>query len=394
MGINKLSCLKDYWSTDKCVRNKKIQNVIIRTWFQSILQNLHFSNNDNKHKTDKLYKICPVIEHLNKVVYAESLLNSPFQSLYEHMFKFKGRSSMKQYVKDKTTKWGFKYLYRSDSETGYVYQLELYQRRKRKRELILGSSVVLDLCQVLRDTYCHVFFNNFFNSPKLIQKLHNNALYGRFGRINMSQMKKDKEMKQGDYQCKFCNHTGCIKWYDNKSMMLLRSHLEEITSILTVQRRLKGSSSKIPVNCPNAIKLYNNKMGGVDWSEYQLDLRSKLRFYLRFVFDLFDVAIVNSFIVYKKPENKDLTLKKFKLCISLKLITSFVSRKLAKHRLSKYTEAQRLGPIPTSHLPIFFETRRRRTVYSLVGTEKRTFFTCSLYYVAFCLQKEINCFLQ
>ena len=33
-----------------------------------------------------------------------------------------------------------------------------------------------------------------------------------------------------------------IKWYDNKSVMLLGSHLEEITSISTVQRRLKGSS--------------------------------------------------------------------------------------------------------------------------------------------------------
>ena len=47
-------------------------------------------------------------------------------------------------------------------------------------------------------------------------------------------------------------------------MMLLGSHLEEITSILTMQRRLNGSSSKIPVNYPNGIKLYNSKMGGVD----------------------------------------------------------------------------------------------------------------------------------
>ena len=50
-----------------------------RTRFQSILQNLHFSNNNNDDKTDKSYKICPVIEHLNKL-FAESLSNSPFQS--------------------------------------------------------------------------------------------------------------------------------------------------------------------------------------------------------------------------------------------------------------------------------------------------------------------------
>ena len=128
--------------------------------------------------------------------------------------------------------------------------------------------MVLHLCQVLKDTYCHVFFDNFFNSPTLIQNLHDNGLYGvgtaRSDRINMPQMKKDKEMKQGDYQYEFYNHIACIKWYDNKSVMLLGNHLEERTSILTGQRRLKGSSSKIPVNCPNGIKLYNSKMGGVD----------------------------------------------------------------------------------------------------------------------------------
>ena len=103
----------------------------------------------------------------------------------------------------------------------------------------LGSSVVLGLCQVLKDTYRHMFFDNFFNSPTLIKKLHDNELYGlgtsHSDRINMLLIKKSKEMKRGDYKCKFYNHIACIKWYD-KSMMLLGSHLEELTSISTVQR--------------------------------------------------------------------------------------------------------------------------------------------------------------
>ena len=178
-------------------------------------------------------------------------------------------------------------------------------------------------------------------------------------------MKKDKEMKRGDYQCKFCNHIACIKWYENKSVMLLGSHLEEITSILTVQRRLKGYSSNIPVNCQNGITLYNHKMGGVDLmdqlkSAYQLDRRLKFLFYLPLFFDLFNIALVNSFIVYKKLENKDLTPKKFKICIALKLIASFVSRKLScsNHRPSKRTKAQRPSLISPSYLPIFLDTRR------------------------------------
>ena len=34
------------------------------------------------------------------------------------MCKLKGRSGMKQYIKNKPIKWDFKYWYRCDSETG------------------------------------------------------------------------------------------------------------------------------------------------------------------------------------------------------------------------------------------------------------------------------------
>ena len=53
-----------------------------------------------------------------------------------------------------------------------------------------------------------MLFDYFFNSSTLIQKLHDNGLYGLdtpcFDRINWPQI-KNKEMKQGDYQCKFYN---------------------------------------------------------------------------------------------------------------------------------------------------------------------------------------------
>ena len=139
---------------------------------------------------------------------------------------------------------------------------------------------------------------------------------------------------------------------------------------------MKGSSSKIPVNCPNGIKLYNSKLNGVDLmdqlkSAYQLHQRSNFQFYLCLFFDLFDVALVNSFIVHKKLENKDLTLKEFKMYKALKLIAFFVCRKISclNHRPSKRTRAQRPGPIPLSHLPILLETWRR--CYCMLPSKKR-----------------------
>ena len=182
--------------------------------------------------------------------------------------------------------------------------------------------------------------------------------------------------------------------------MLLGSHLEEITSVTNVQRRLKCFSSKIPVNCPNGFTLFSSKMGRVDLidqlkSAYQLDRISKFRFYLCLFFDLFDVALVNSFIVHKNLENKDLTLKEFKICIALKLIASSFSQKLfcPNHCPCKFTKVQRLSLIPPSNLLIFLETRRQRcTVCSQAGKENRAFITCSLYYITLYLQNRRNCF--
>ena len=57
-------------------------------------------------QTDKGYKIRPIINQLNKS-FQESYSNEPKKTIQEHMTKFKGRSSMRQYLKMKAIKWAF-----------------------------------------------------------------------------------------------------------------------------------------------------------------------------------------------------------------------------------------------------------------------------------------------
>ena len=87
-----------------------------RQRFKDILRNFHFLGNNKHDKNDKGFKICPVINHFNKS-FSNTLSNDKLQSIDEHMVKFKGRSSMKQYVKKKPIKWGFKFWYRCASMT-------------------------------------------------------------------------------------------------------------------------------------------------------------------------------------------------------------------------------------------------------------------------------------
>ena len=82
---------------------------MIRNRFCEILQNLRFAVNRKGNKTDKVFKMRPVIEHLNSN-FSEVLSNDSEQSIDGHMVKFEARSRMKQYIKSKTNKIRFQIL--------------------------------------------------------------------------------------------------------------------------------------------------------------------------------------------------------------------------------------------------------------------------------------------
>ena len=83
---------------------------MIRNRFCEIFQNLHFADNRKDDKTGKPFKMRPVIDHLNSK-FSKVLSNNSEQSTDEHMMKFKGRSGMKQYIKSKPMKWGYKFWF-------------------------------------------------------------------------------------------------------------------------------------------------------------------------------------------------------------------------------------------------------------------------------------------
>ena len=84
---------------------------------------------------------------------------------------------MPQYMKNKPIKWGFKFWFRCRSKSGYLYEFDMYLGKKAKTEFGLGESVVLSLCESLKNSNCYVYFDNFFTSPKLLSKLLNTGIY-------------------------------------------------------------------------------------------------------------------------------------------------------------------------------------------------------------------------
>jgi hypothetical protein len=95
------------------------------------------------------------------------------------MIKFKGRSSFKQYIKEKPIKQGYKVWVLADASTGYVYNFEVYSGKSVKRQVPLGEHVVWSLTRGLSIKFHYVYFDNFFTSPflVLVERLLENGIY-------------------------------------------------------------------------------------------------------------------------------------------------------------------------------------------------------------------------
>ena len=176
MGIVNLPSIMDYWRKDIVFNYRPLSSRISRTRFLDIHRFLHFVDNESlpsygDPRYSKIQKVKPVLTYIS----------SKFQELFnpgrdlsvdEAMVKYKGRSSIKQYMPKKPIKKGFKIWMLADSDTGYVLKFNVYEgKRGNTTEKGLGAQVVMRLTENVHHLYHHVYFDNYFTSIDLMLNL-------------------------------------------------------------------------------------------------------------------------------------------------------------------------------------------------------------------------------
>ena len=152
-------------------------------------------------------------------------------------------------MKGKPIAWGLKWWCRCDSSTGYLYEFDIYVGRKLMPEVGLGEGVVLRFAEALRGTFANLYFDNFFTSPLLIQKLFDMDLYSvgtvRANRKNMPQLSipQEKSMTRGDVGFIYSDKVVACKWFDSRVVTLLASNVSGADGMSTVLRREKGAAA-------------------------------------------------------------------------------------------------------------------------------------------------------
>lgn len=125
MGIVQLPSVADYWAME--TRVPQVANIMSLKRFCMMKRMVHFNDNAQICGTiNRFFKIRPLFSFLTTAFRSEQ--QTPKQSVDEVMVAYKGKTAgnLRQYIKNKPLKWGFK-LFARASEDGFVHNVVLYQ---------------------------------------------------------------------------------------------------------------------------------------------------------------------------------------------------------------------------------------------------------------------------
>ena len=308
MGINVLPKVADYWSNDAFIGNDALKKIMPRNRFQELSQFLHFANSHltpprGAENYDRLYKVRSILSAVLKNS-QEAYYPGKNLAVDEGMIAFKGRLEFRQYMPAKPTKYGIKVWMLADSSNGYVLNYDVYLGSDGKKRIHgLGYDAVASMVKPYMNKNHHVYFDNFFSSPILLEHLHMQQTYAcstvRCNRKGMPECAKKKLTQAGELVQAQKGDLLFTKWHDKHDVAFLSSNVSPEEASRTVKRTVKGQ--QVEIVKPRVSDKYTANMGGVDRADQLRSFyyagRQTRKWYKYLFWFAFNLATVNSFIL-------------------------------------------------------------------------------------------------
>lgn len=196
-------------------------------WLLSYLHindnNLQLSRGDPRF--DKQYKVRPLVNELS-ATFAASYLPIAFLAIDESMIKFKGRSSLKQYMSKKPVKRGYK-VWMLCANNGCNLKFDIYTGKSDNGvQCELGVRVVKSLTEDCAGRHHRVFFDKYLISYPLLKELRDATIYScgmvSANRKHLPLLQADKTMERGDTDWSVSDDgLACLKWKDKRTVHML-----------------------------------------------------------------------------------------------------------------------------------------------------------------------------
>ncbi|GBO18512.1 PiggyBac transposable element-derived protein 2 [Araneus ventricosus] len=432
-SVTQNSNVRDFWND--VVGMELVKNTMSLNNFEKFRSNLHFNNNEKEIRRgepghDKLFKIRPVINSLletfSSVRFEESL------SIDEQMCATKVKHHLRQYMKNKPHKWGYK-LFVLCSTSGFAYNFEIYSGQENSPESRLptepdlgaSSNVVVKLTRDIPKNMNHkLYFDNYYSCVPLLVYLHKQGILSlgtaRRNRIPNCKLPTEKELKKfprGSSDEFVTNVDGVdvssVIWKDNRCVVFLSTFTAKLPE-KKVKRFERSTKTHKEVDCPEVVTVYNKHMGGVDLLDSHLGrhrIRMKAKkWYFRLFYHLIDLAIINAWILYKEvslqkdPKAKVLNQKLFRTEVAEIFCKMGKSGALKRGRPSNEVQRQLetkkkcprvvvppkdLRQDAVDHWPNWNGKRNR---CKMPGCNGFTYVSCTKCLVFLCFNKDKNCY--
>lgn len=399
MGIIPLPSIESYFLSSWESRIPFFSDVFSQREFLNIFWNLHF-NHSQRHERSrpKGFLILPLVEHLKEVC---KLFYTPSNTVAvdESTIAFKGRVSFKVYNPQKPNKFGMKVFVLSDSQNGYIYDFLPYFGKEDlipNSKLLKTTQIVKLLSQavVMKDpdnptTGLHVYTDRYYTSPELASELlgMNCYLTGTV-MMNRTGMPKNlkartKKLKKGEILSERKGNLLVISWRDKRVVNLLSTKSKGSRNEKTsVPSKWPG---KPATDKPNVIIDYIKHMGGVDRSDHFIAsyhfIRRTKKWYRKYFFWLFEVALVNAYILYnevnKRNQNKAMSHIEFRRSLVRDLVADRVSNKPKRRKTGRPAQGPREERLHGRH---FLRKRDKKWARCVVcakrGLRRESAFVC------------------
>lgn len=286
MAVLKLPQVSQYWKKESFFSVMSPAFVLARNTFQAISSNLHMSDPEKDAQNDKekgtpnydpLHRLKPLHDHMKNMCKA---LYHPRQNIAidERMVATKAKLGMRQYMKNKPTKYGIKLFVLADSCNGYTVAFNVYTGRSHfstGQGLSFNSVMSLIDTKFLGSGY-HLYCDNFYTSPKLFKELlllkvracgtyRDNRKETPSTKVNAM----TKKSSRGTIRWIRDGPLLFIKWMDTREVSVC-STIHTAYAGETVQRHVKGRDGQWQTQrfpSPTPVTEYNKHMGGVDLSD-------------------------------------------------------------------------------------------------------------------------------
>ncbi|KAH9645922.1 hypothetical protein HF086_011384 [Spodoptera exigua] len=304
MGLVKLPKINLYWSTDRVFGQTFAASVMSRNRFELLLQKLHFTSNDTADVSDRIYKIRPLLDSLNKTF---KNIYAPKEDICidESQVPFRGRIIFRQYNKSKRHKYGMK-LFKLCTLPGYTCKLELYAGKNNEVVNTTPTRVVMSLCEHILGCGHTLATDNWYTSLELANELldKDTHLVGtlRKNRRGLPKAVVDSKLKPGEVIARENERGICVlKWKDKRDVLMLSTKHSKGFSKITKKGKV--------IRKPRMVLAYNKTKSAVDMSDqmaaYSSPRRKTVKWYKKIGIELIlNTAIVNAWIMYNENKKK------------------------------------------------------------------------------------------